>query len=63
MPYLGVLGSNFQNPLSYLQSVPSNFPYFKVWCKKKKKQSLNLGPKMPDFRILGLRFKSIIGVF
>ena len=26
----GFLGSNFEKPLSYLQSVPSNLPYFKV---------------------------------
>ena len=24
MPYLGVLGSNFEKPLPYLQSAPSN---------------------------------------
>ena len=28
------LGSNFEKPLSYLKSTPSNLPYCKVWCKK-----------------------------
>ena len=31
MPYLGVLGSNFKELLSYLKSAPSNFFYSKVW--------------------------------
>ena len=34
MPYLGVLGRNFEKPWSYLKSVPSNLPYCKHWCKK-----------------------------
>ena len=34
MPYLGVLDSNFKSPLSYLELVPSNLHYCKVWCKK-----------------------------
>ena len=46
MPFLGVLGSNFDKPLSYLKLAPWNLPYSKVWCKNKK--SLNFKPKMPD---------------
>ena len=61
MPYLGVLGCNFENPLSYLKSAPSNLPYCKDWCKKLK--SFNLGPKMSDLRILGVEFEHIIFIF
>ena len=32
MLYLGVLGSHFEKPLSYLKSAPSKLPYCKVWC-------------------------------
>ena len=31
---LGILGSNFVKPLSYLKSGPSNLSHSKVWCKK-----------------------------
>ena len=58
MPELSVLGSNFEKTLSYLQSAPSNLPYSKVWCQKEK--SLNLGPKMPDFCILGMDLKKFL---
>ena len=61
MPYLGVLGSNFENPLSYLKSAPSNLPYSKVCCKKQK--SLNMGPKMSDFGILVLEVENNIVIF
>ena len=61
MPYLGVLGSNFENPLSYLKSAPSNLPYYEVWCKKQK--SLNMGPKMSDFGILVLEVENNIVIF
>ena len=60
MPYLGILGSNFEKPLSYLEPTPSNLPYCKFDPKKK---FLNLGPKMPDLRILGLEFQNIIVIF
>ena len=33
MPYLGILVNNFEKPLSYLKSAPSNLPYGKMWCK------------------------------
>ena len=36
MPYLGVLGSNFEKLLSYLKSVSSDLCYYKVWCKNEK---------------------------
>ena len=61
MPYLGFLGSNFERPLSCLKSAPSNLPCCKVSCKRSK--FLNLGPKMPDFCILGLEFENIIVKF
>ena len=61
MPYLGVLGSNFEKTLSYLKSAPSNFPCWKVSCKKKK--VLNLGQKMPDLCILGQELENIIVIF
>ena len=32
MLYLGVLGSHFEKPLSYLKSALSKLPYCKVWC-------------------------------
>ena len=35
MPYLGVLGSNFEKPEWYLKSVPSNLSYCKVWYENK----------------------------
>ena len=56
MPYLSVLGSNFEKPFSYLQSVPSNLSYCKVWCEKQK-------PKMQDFLILWLNFENTIVIF
>ena len=46
---------------SHLQSASLNLPYCKVWGKKQK--SLNLGPKVSDFRILGLEFENIIVTF
>ena len=58
---LGFLGSNFEKPLSYLKSVPSNLPYCKVWSKKYK--SWNLGPKIPDLNIFGEEFESIIFIY
>ena len=61
MCYLYVFGSNFENTFSHLQSASLNLSYCKVWCKKQK--SLNLGPKVPDFRILGLEFENIIAIF
>ena len=36
MPYLGVLGSNFEKLLSYLRIVSSDLCYCKVWCKNEK---------------------------
>ena len=59
MSCLGVLGSNFEKPLTYLKAAPSNLPYCKVWCKK----SLSLGPKMPDLRVLGLELENAIVIF
>ena len=56
MPYLGVLGSNFEKPLSYLKSTPLNLPYWTVWCKRQK--SLNLGPKMSYLGIFGLEVEN-----
>ena len=35
MPYLGVLGSNFEESLSHLKSVPSKWPYCKDWYKNR----------------------------
>ena len=35
MSYLGVLGSDSEKLLSYLNSAPSNLCYCKVWCKTK----------------------------
>ena len=61
MPYLGVLGSHFERPLSYLKLAPSNLTYRKIWCKKTK--FLNLGPKKLDFYILGLELQNIIVIF
>ena len=58
---LGVLGSNVEKPLSYLQSAYLNLSYCKVWCKKQ--QSLNSGPKVPDFHILELELENIIVIF
>ena len=43
MPFVGVLGSYFEKSLSYLKSAPSNMPYCKVRCKKKKKKILKFG--------------------
>ena len=60
MPFLGVLGSNFEKPLSLLKSAPSNLPYCKIWSKKEK--FLKLEPKMPDFHILGLELQNIIAI-
>ena len=31
MLYLGVWGSHFEKPLSYLKSALSKLPYYKVW--------------------------------
>ena len=61
MPYLGVLGSHFERPLSYLKLASSNLTYRKIWCKKTK--FLNLGPKKLDFHILGLELQNIIVIF
>ena len=58
---LGVLGSNVEKPLSYLQSAYLNLSYCKVWWKKQ--QSLNSGPKVPDFHILELELENIIVIF
>ena len=35
MPYLGVLGKNFEKLLSYLKLAPSDLSCCKVWCKNK----------------------------
>ena len=40
VPYLGVLGSSFEKPLSYLKPVPFNLPY----CKFGANTSLLEGP-------------------
>ena len=61
MGYLGVLDSNLEKPLPYLQSLLWNLPCCKVWYKKLK--SLNWGLKMPDFRIMDLEFENIIVIF
>ena len=61
MSYLGVLGSNFEKPQSYLKSAAFYWPYCKGWCKKQN--LFNLGPKIPDVRILGLEFEHIIIIF
>ena len=61
MSYLSVLGCEFEKPMSYLKSAPSNLPYCKVWCKNYK--SLNLGRKMPYLHIFGLEFVNIIVIF
>ena len=61
MSYLSVLGCDFEKPMSYLKSAPSNLSYCKVWCKKYK--SLNLGRKMPYLHIFGLEFVNIIVIF
>ena len=53
MPYLGVLGSNFEKPLSCLKSVPSNLSYSKVWCKKIK--ILKFGTENARFGYFGAR--------
>ena len=53
MPYLGILGHNFEKRMSHLKSEPSNLSCCKPWCKNKK--SLNLGPKMPYLGISGLK--------
>ena len=58
MPYLG---RNFEKPLSYLKSAPSNSPCWKVSSKKSK--FLNLEPKMPHFCILRLEFQNILVIF
>ena len=58
MPYLGVLGSNFEKPLSYLEPTPSNLSYCKFGAKK-----IHLGSKTPDLCILGLEFQNIIVIF
>ena len=50
MPYLSVLDSNFEKPLSYLKSAPSNFPCCKVL---KKKQILKFGTKNVRFPYFG----------
>ena len=51
MPYLSVLGSSFEKPLSYLKSAPSNLPCSKLSCKKKN--VLKLGTKNVRFPYLG----------
>ena len=38
MPYLSVLGSNFEKPWSHLKSGSSNLSCCKVWCKNKNPQ-------------------------
>ena len=38
MPYLGVLGSNFEKTWSYLKSAPLNLPICKIWRKNKNAQ-------------------------
>ena len=62
MPYLSVFDSNFEKPLPYLKSAPSNLLCCKVSCKNKKKM-LHLRPKISDFRILGLELDNIIVIF
>ena len=52
MPYLSVLGSSFEKPLSYLKSAPSNLPCSKLSFKKKK-NVLKLGTKNVRFPYLG----------
>ena len=61
MPYLGVLGSNFEKPLSSLKSAPSKLSYCNVWCKKQN--PFNLKPNIPDLHTLGLKFENIIVIF
>ena len=38
MPYISVLGSNFEKRLSYLKSASPNLSCCKVWCKNKNPQ-------------------------
>ena len=61
MSYLGVLGSNFEKPLSYLKSALLEFSLLQSLLQKKK--SLNLEPKMPDLRYFGLEFQNTIFIF
>ena len=35
MPYLGVLGINFEKLFLFMKSALSNLSYCKFWCKKK----------------------------
>ena len=51
MPYLGVLGSSFEKPLSYLKSASLNLPCCKVSCKKIK--ILKFGTENGRFRYFG----------
>ena len=53
MPYLGVLGSNFEKLLSYLKSEPSNLLHDKVWNKTQNSQ---IWDKMLDLGVLGLEY-------
>ena len=45
MSDLRIFGWDLKILLSYLKSVSSSFSCCKVWCKK---NSLSLGPKMPE---------------
>ena len=51
MPYLGILGCDFEKPLSYLKSAPSNLPCCKVSWKKNK--NLKFGTKNARFLYFG----------
>ena len=61
MTYLGALGSNLEKLLSYLQLVPSNFSYCKVWGKNKNTQIWD--QKCLNWVFFGWNLKNNIVIF
>ena len=56
MPYLGVLGINFEKLFLFMKSALSNLSYCKFWCKKKN--SLILDQKYVACVFLDKNFKN-----
>ena len=61
MPYLGILGLEFQKIIVIFEM--STLQFVKLQNFVKKRKCLNLGPKMPYLGILGIEFQKTIVIF